>query len=69
MLYFSFVTVFKQMLSSTQSRKLQESGWTPRWFQQDSVNDQYRYIGGYWEARGLKKWDGCPNIFEDICVQ
>ncbi|XP_073102945.1 oxysterol-binding protein-related protein 2A isoform X1 [Elaeis guineensis] len=48
------------------SRKLQENGWKPRWFRRDSEDGTYRYIGGYWEAREEKKWDGCPNIFGEI---
>lgn len=46
-----------------QSRKLQESGWQPRWFRKEKDEDTYKYIGGYWEARELGKWDNCPNIF------
>ncbi|KAK1261546.1 Oxysterol-binding protein-related protein 2A [Acorus gramineus] len=48
------------------SRKLQEDGWRPRWFRRDSESGTYRYIGGYWEAREQKRWDGCPNIFGDV---
>lgn len=51
-----------------QSRKLQESGWKPRWFQQDSENGPFRYIGGYWEAREQKIWGGCPDIFGEFAV-
>ncbi|KAL0296232.1 UNVERIFIED_CONTAM: Oxysterol-binding protein-related protein 2A [Sesamum radiatum] len=47
------------------SRKLQEHGWKPRWFQKDD-DGPFRYIGGYWEAREQGKWDGCPNIFGEI---
>lgn len=46
-----------------QSRKLQESGWQPRWFRKEKDQDTYRYIGGYWEARERGKWDNCPDIF------
>ncbi|TYJ41400.1 hypothetical protein E1A91_A03G018200v1 [Gossypium mustelinum] len=55
----------KQRLERRQrmSRKLQENGWKPRWFHQDSENGSFRYTGGYWEAREQGKWDGCPNIF------
>lgn len=49
-----------------QSRKLQESGWRPRWFRKDSEDGTYHYVGGYWEARELKEWDGCPRIFDDF---
>ena len=49
-----------------QSRKIQESGWKPRWFHREGENGTFRYIGGYWEARGLGKWDGCPNIFGEF---
>ncbi|XP_043716326.1 oxysterol-binding protein-related protein 2A-like [Telopea speciosissima] len=54
------------------SRKLQENGWKPRWFQKDSEDGPFRYVGGYWEAREQSKWDGCPQIFgeftEEIAV-
>ncbi|THU52041.1 hypothetical protein C4D60_Mb06t37410 [Musa balbisiana] len=39
------------------SRKLQENGWKPRWFQQEGEDGTYHYVGGYWEAREQKKWD------------
>ncbi|KAK4771373.1 hypothetical protein SAY87_031905 [Trapa incisa] len=60
----------KQRLEKRQrlSRKLQESGWKPRWFQQDGENGPYRYMGGYWEAREQKVWDGCPDIFGEFTV-
>ncbi|KAH7515627.1 hypothetical protein FEM48_Zijuj10G0046500 [Ziziphus jujuba var. spinosa] len=45
-----------------QARKLQERGWQPRWFQKDE-DGCYRYMGGYWEAREKKNWDGIPDIF------
>ncbi|KAL4360843.1 hypothetical protein GQ457_04G009770 [Hibiscus cannabinus] len=45
-----------------QARKLQERGWQPRWFNKDE-DGCYRYIGGYWEAREKRKWDGIPDIF------
>ncbi|KAL8503325.1 hypothetical protein ACS0TY_022167 [Phlomoides rotata] len=47
------------------SRKLQEHGWEPRWFQRDGEGP-FRYTGGYWEAREQGKWDGCPDIFGEI---
>ncbi|KAI3453519.1 hypothetical protein Pfo_010182 [Paulownia fortunei] len=47
------------------SRKLQEHGWKPRWFQRDGEGP-FLYNGGYWEAREQGKWDGCPNIFGEI---
>ncbi|KAG9452382.1 hypothetical protein H6P81_005286 [Aristolochia fimbriata] len=58
----------KQRLERRQrmSRKLQEKGWKPRWFQRDDEDGPYRYVGGYWEAREQKKWDGCPHIFDDF---
>lgn len=49
-----------------QSRKLQENGWQPRWFQRDCKDGSFRYVGGYWEAREQGKWDRCPNIFGEI---
>ncbi|CAN0896318.1 Oxysterol-binding protein-related protein 1D [Linum grandiflorum] len=45
-----------------QARKVQERGWQPRWFRRDH-DCCYRYIGGYWEARERKDWDGIPDIF------
>ncbi|XVF52647.1 hypothetical protein PTKIN_Ptkin05aG0035300 [Pterospermum kingtungense] len=58
----------KQRLERRQrmSRKLQESGWKPRWFQRDGENGSFHYVGGYWEAREERKWDGCPNIFGEF---
>ncbi|XP_068649494.1 oxysterol-binding protein-related protein 2A-like isoform X2 [Aristolochia californica] len=58
----------KQRLERRQrmSRKLQERGWKPRWFQKDGEDGPYHYVGGYWEAREEKKWDGCPHIFDDF---
>ncbi|KAI9200745.1 hypothetical protein LWI28_012680 [Acer negundo] len=49
-----------------QARKMQESGWKPRWFAKDKGSDSYRYNGGYWEAREEGKWDLCPDIFGHI---
>ncbi|KAK4433675.1 Oxysterol-binding protein-related protein 1C [Sesamum alatum] len=49
-----------------QARKMQESGWKPRWFAKDKGSDTYRYVGGYWEARDRGKWDACPDIFGQI---
>lgn len=46
-----------------QSRKLQEHGWKPRWFQKEGENGSFCYIGGYWEAREKGSWEGCPTIF------
>ncbi|CAN1854934.1 Oxysterol-binding protein-related protein 1A [Linum perenne] len=54
-----------------QARKMQESGWKPRWFVKEKLengssttnNYTYRYIGGYWEARENGRWDSCPTIF------
>lgn len=46
-----------------QARKLQERGWQPRWFRKDKEDGCYRYIGGYWETREKRYWDGIPNIF------
>lgn len=42
---------------------MQEKGWQPRWFRKDAEDDCYKYVGGYWEARDGRKWDGIPNIF------
>jgi hypothetical protein len=49
-----------------QARKMQESGWKPRWFAKDKASGSYRYMGGYWEAREKRKWDSCPDIFGQI---
>ncbi|KAK6930917.1 Oxysterol-binding protein [Dillenia turbinata] len=46
-----------------QARKMQERGWQTRWFRKDKEDGTYRYIGGYWEAREKKNWDGNPDIF------
>lgn len=46
-----------------QARKMQESGWKPRWFAKDKATDTYRYVGGYWESREKSSWEGCPDIF------
>lgn len=45
-----------------QARKLQERGWRPRWFEKDE-DGCFRYVGGYWETREKKDWDGIPDIF------
>ncbi|XP_022636391.1 oxysterol-binding protein-related protein 1C isoform X1 [Vigna radiata var. radiata] len=49
-----------------QARKMQESGWKPRWFAKDKASGTYRYVGGYWEARQRGNWDSCPDIFGQI---
>ncbi|TVU45468.1 hypothetical protein EJB05_04957 [Eragrostis curvula] len=49
-----------------QARKMQESGWKPRWFAKDKATDSYRYLGGYWESRERSSWEGCPDIFGQI---
>ncbi|XP_045814238.1 oxysterol-binding protein-related protein 1C-like isoform X1 [Trifolium pratense] len=49
-----------------QARKMQESGWEPRWFARDKTSGTYRYIGGYWEARQQRSWNSCPDIFGHI---
>ncbi|KAL6280087.1 hypothetical protein ACE6H2_016968 [Prunus campanulata] len=58
----------KQRLEKRQrmSRKLQENGWKPRWFQREGEDGPFRYIGGYWEKRKLGKWDECPDIFGEF---
>ncbi|XP_059275989.1 oxysterol-binding protein-related protein 2A isoform X1 [Lycium ferocissimum] len=48
------------------SRKLQENGWRPRWFQREGDDGTFRYTGGYWEAREMGTWDCCPHIFGEI---
>ncbi|KAG2389862.1 Oxysterol-binding protein-related protein [Vigna angularis] len=49
-----------------QARKMQESGWEPRWFGKDKESGSYRYLGGYWEAREQGNWNSCPDIFGQI---
>lgn len=49
-----------------QARKMQESGWKPRWFAKGNGSDTYRYTGGYWEARERGTWEDCPDIFGQI---
>lgn len=51
-----------------QARKLQERGWQPRWFEKDE-DGCYRYIGGYWETREKKQWEGIPYIFSQTHEQ
>lgn len=46
-----------------QARKLQETGWQPRWFRKSKSTNTFEYTGGYWEAREERKWDDCPDIF------
>lgn len=46
-----------------QARRLQEKGWKPRWFEKDEEGN-YRYVGGYWEAREKKDWDKITDIFK-----
>ncbi|XP_062192636.1 oxysterol-binding protein-related protein 2A-like isoform X1 [Phragmites australis] len=48
------------------STKLQDNGWKPRWFQQDTEDGTYRYKGGYWETREKGRWDGCLDIFGEF---
>ncbi|XP_074268639.1 oxysterol-binding protein-related protein 2A isoform X2 [Silene latifolia] len=48
------------------SRKLQDDGWKPRWFEKQGEDGPYHYKGGYWEARDQGNWDECPNIFGEI---
>ncbi|CAN1834362.1 Oxysterol-binding protein-related protein 2A [Linum perenne] len=60
--------VEKQRLEKRQrmSRKLQEHGWKPRWFEREGENGPFRYKGGYWESRERRNWDGCPDIFGEF---
>ncbi|KAK4803777.1 hypothetical protein SAY86_003594 [Trapa natans] len=46
-----------------QARRMQERGWKPHWFAKDKESNNYRYVGGYWEARDKGEWDSCPDIF------
>lgn len=61
-----FESYVLRSLVSMQSRQLQESGWRPRWFEKQGENETFKYTGGYWEARGHRKWDDCPNIFGEF---
>lgn len=45
---------------------MQENGWEPRWFRKEGENGTFLYTGGYWEARDVGTWDGCPNIFGEF---
>ncbi|CAH8325892.1 unnamed protein product [Eruca vesicaria subsp. sativa] len=58
----------KQRLERRQrmSRQLQESGWRPRWFKKQRESETFKYTGGYWEARGDRTWDDCPDIFGEF---
>ncbi|KAI4372455.1 hypothetical protein MLD38_010682 [Melastoma candidum] len=58
----------KQRLEKRQrmSRKIQESGWEPRWFRREGEGGPFRYTGGYWESREQTQWDGCPNIYGEF---
>ncbi|XP_071697341.1 oxysterol-binding protein-related protein 2A-like isoform X2 [Rutidosis leptorrhynchoides] len=48
------------------SRKLQENGWKPRWFEKEDEDGTYKYVGGYWEKREEQSWEDCPNIFGEF---
>ncbi|XP_023539848.1 oxysterol-binding protein-related protein 2A-like isoform X1 [Cucurbita pepo subsp. pepo] len=60
----------KQRLERRQriSRKLQDNGWKPRWFHREGedTDEPYKYMGGYWEARKERKWDGCLDVFGEL---
>ncbi|GJM91416.1 hypothetical protein PR202_ga07781 [Eleusine coracana subsp. coracana] len=59
----SFAITLNELTPGLKARKMQESGWKPRWFQRDRDDRTFRYIGGYWEARDMRKWVGCNDIF------
>ncbi|KAI3687602.1 hypothetical protein L1987_81302 [Smallanthus sonchifolius] len=65
---YDMANVEKQRLETRQrmSRKLQENGWKPRWFEKHSENDTYKYKGGYWEKRDEQNWEDCRNIFGEF---
>lgn len=48
---------------------MQERGWKPRWFAKDKESGTYRYVRGYWEARGKGDWTSCPDIFGQIPLE
>ncbi|XP_033515001.1 oxysterol-binding protein-related protein 1B-like isoform X3 [Nicotiana tomentosiformis] len=49
-----------------QASKMQERGWTPRWFTKPKGRDTYQYKGGYWDVRETGKWESCPHIFGEV---
>ncbi|CAA2986500.1 oxysterol-binding protein-related protein 1C-like [Olea europaea var. sylvestris] len=49
-----------------EAHRMQERGWKPQWFAKDQKTDNFRYIGGYWEAREQRNWESCPHIFGEI---
>ncbi|XP_061374384.1 oxysterol-binding protein-related protein 1C-like [Gastrolobium bilobum] len=52
-----------------QARMMQERGWKPRWFAKGKgSNPNYRYVGGYWEAREKRKWGSCHDIFGQLSI-
>ncbi|GJN20075.1 hypothetical protein PR202_gb07402 [Eleusine coracana subsp. coracana] len=59
----SFAITLNELTPGLKARKMQESGWKPRWFQRDREDGTFRYIGGYWEARDMRKWVDCNDIF------
>ncbi|KAF8697880.1 hypothetical protein HU200_035374 [Digitaria exilis] len=62
----SFAITLNELTPELKARKMQESGWKPRWFQRGSEDGTFRYVGGYWEAREERKWDGCNDIFGNL---
>lgn len=54
------------MVFGNQAHRMQERGWKPQWFAKDQKTDNFRYIGGYWEAREQRNWESCPHIFGEI---
>ena len=64
--FINYSSILKMYLATVdnfvQARKLQERGWQPRWFRKDD-DGCYGYVGGYWETREKKNWDGIPDIF------
>ncbi|KAG4987577.1 hypothetical protein JHK85_030560 [Glycine max] len=61
-----FAITLNELTPGLKSRKIQESGWKPRWFRREGENGTFRYVGGYWEAREHGRWDGCPNTFGEF---
>jgi len=66
--------VEKQRLEQKQraARQAAEEGEAlePRWFEKvagarPGEQPTYRYKGGYFEARGIRKYEGCRDIFSD----
>ncbi|KAL2317763.1 hypothetical protein Fmac_031639 [Flemingia macrophylla] len=61
-----FAITLNELTPGLKARKMQESGWEPRWFARDKASGTYHYLGGYWEARNQGNWNSCRDIFGQI---